>query len=157
MNYIENALNLARSPPKPHERATGTQADFLKALRILGTTFPDSPRLFDPRQRKRLDMQAVFLCCSRECWEWVFGSPRNVTEHRSSHEGKAFQTWECLCADGMVMCLGHLWDAANNRPQVILARIFLFECCDRVTWTRPIKFWLQHRTDDSVDVDREDL
>lgn len=89
MNYIENALNLSRSPPKPNQHATGTQADFLKALRILGTTFPDSPRLFDHRQQKRLDMQAVFLCCSRECREWVFGPPRNVAEHRSNQWGQS--------------------------------------------------------------------
>ena len=107
MSYVENALAMSRSRTIQGRR--GSQSDFVQALRVLGARFPAWHSRFDGQHQNREDLHGVFLSCSRETWDWVFGLPNHVVDHRTALAQHPFQAWECVCADGRVLCVGHLF------------------------------------------------
>lgn len=125
MSYIDKALSQSETPRRKLKGTTGSQADFIQALRILGTIFSSRTSQLDPWQPTELGIQAVFLNCSLDTWEWVFGAPRNIVHHAYSAVKRCVQTWECLCEDGVVMCVGHLVQHASGGERVVLTRILL--------------------------------
>ena len=125
MSYVENALTISRARPRTLPGQRGSRADFVQALRILDAKFHARHSHFDGGHRNSPDIQGVFLSCSRETWNWVFGLPHRVVDRRGTLTHGPFQAWECLCADGSVLCLGHLFRQHDGVPWVVLARMCL--------------------------------
>ena len=127
MSYVENALTTSRARPRAIPSRRGSHTDFIQALLVLGARFPAWHSHFDGDHRSGHDFHSVFLSCSRETWDWVFGAPRNVADYQTAGTQRPFQGWECLCADGRVLCLGHLFQLADGVPWVILARMYFVQ------------------------------
>ncbi len=131
MSYVENALAISRSRTRTIQGRRGNQSDFVQALRVLGARFPAWHSRFDGQHQNREDLHGVFLSCSRETWDWVFGPPHNIVHHRVAFTRSPFQEWECRCADGSVLCLGHLFQEVDGVPWVVLARMYFFQSSSR--------------------------
>lgn len=126
MSYVENALTVSRARPRVIPGRHGSQADFVQALRVLGARFRSSHSRFDGHPESGQDSHGVFLSCSQETWDWVFGPPQNIVDHRTEFTHRPFQAWDCACADGNVLCLGHLFKTDDGVPWVVLARMYFF-------------------------------
>ncbi|TXT24110.1 MAG: UDP-N-acetylglucosamine pyrophosphorylase, partial [Planctomycetota bacterium] len=131
MSYVENARTISQARPRSIQGQRGSQADFVQALRVLGARFPAWRSRFDGTHRNGHDFHGVFLSCSRETWDWVFGPPHNVVNHHMALAHQPFQAWECRCADGNVLCLGHLFRRDDGVPWVVLARMYFFQSSSR--------------------------
>lgn len=123
MSHIENALTASRHHSEARISQGGQRADFLQALRALGTVISTHAVDTDSSSDTGDDIKSVFLQCSRETWDWVFGPPRYVANHCAGPPYRPFQTWECACSDGSVLCLGQLCAARDGTSQVVLYRI----------------------------------
>jgi hypothetical protein len=67
-------------------------------------------------------IQGPYLTCSQLEWDRRFGSPNNVLDHGGASMRLSMQTWDQVCSDGTVLCVGHLCRSRNGTPWVILFR-----------------------------------
>ena len=127
MSCSEHALMISQTQPCAIQRWRGGRADFVHGLHDLGARFPADHSHFTGNPRSGDDDSGVFLSCSRETWDKVLEAPRNVVNHHVPLMHSPFQAWECRCADGNVLCLGHLFTTADGVPWVVLARMYFFQ------------------------------
>lgn len=155
MSYVENALTISGTRPRSISGWRGNHTDFIEALRILGTRFSSWHSHFDGDLRVDRNIQGVFLTCSRETWDWVFGQPQNVLDYHAVLSHRPFQTWDCLCVDGRVLCVGHLYQQLDGVPRVVLARVYLSLDSARFTQREIPMLMMPDLVDELTSVDLE--
>ena len=124
MSYVEDALSILQTQPRSVPSWRGNHTDFVEALRVLEAQFSAwHHSSLDGDCPSGRNIQAVFLTCSRETWDCCFGRPRNVLDHHTALAHNPIQTWDVLCTDGRVQCVGHLYQQIDGVQKVVLARV----------------------------------
>jgi hypothetical protein len=127
MSYTARALevsggqNLPTQPCPIHSRA-----DFVQALRMLGTTLTGEARHCSLDDRESEDMQVAFLRCLHTTWLEVFGEPSSAEEHAESLPLFPVQVWKYQCRDGPLECVGHQVDDLYGNRWLTLVRVCFF-------------------------------
>lgn len=154
MSYVESAMTISRARTRSIHLQRGSQSEFVQALRVMGARFPTWLSCFNGDQVCDEGIHAVYLSCSRDTWNWVFGPPLNFVDYRATPTGGAFQTWECRCADGSVQCFGHLYQRVGV-PWVVLARMCWFPRSSRISQREFPMLVLQNHADELTSADLE--
>ena len=100
-----------------------TRKQFLQTLEQLGGKPGVSYCNSAGDARKIDEVHTGFLSCSRNTWEYHFGEPRSIAEHREFAVRLPLQSWEHQCADGPVKCVGRLFDRWPDGPWVIVMTV----------------------------------
>jgi hypothetical protein len=103
----------------------GSKTDFLRILQLLGTRPANSYYDFHLETCGIREVHAVFLSCSHEVWKQAIGEPQGVVSYNHAMTNMPLQSWEHPCADGLVKCVGHLFQRSSGIPWVIVARVYL--------------------------------
>jgi len=72
------------------------------------------------------DVQALVLSCTRDAWVGSFGEPVRVTEHHepmTARSLRACHCWEQQCAEGVVKCIGRLFERLPDGSRVIVLQV----------------------------------
>lgn len=117
-NVAEFAVELELNVTE--ERPRRTRAGFLKLLQALGAKVG---RLYGTTSRHR--QYVACLSCEWETWIEILGEPQDVSDHYDLLTHFPFQAWQQPVGDGVVMCVGHLFERAPGRRWVTLARVLL--------------------------------
>lgn len=99
--------------------------DFLKALRALGArvgAFEGHPH---PTTLPRRQTYVAYLSCELKPWIDLFGEPQDVSSHYDLLTHLPFQAWQQPFVDGVVTCVGHLFERAPGRYWVTVARVLV--------------------------------
>ncbi len=104
-----------------------SQGDFLKAIKSLGYG-PDvnhAPLVADAslKARPRVHHRA-YVSCPLETWTEVFGNPKGIEEYGGRPKSRLpLNVWQHSCADGPIMCIGHLFERSPGVPWVVTFRV----------------------------------
>jgi hypothetical protein len=102
-----------------------TRIDFLRMLRDMGAKTGSSYCRFDAETSEIRDIQHVYLRCRYDQWVQVFGEPEAVSPRFDAAAGEAVHTWRHQCVDGLVTCIGHLFEQPFDVRWVIVVRMYL--------------------------------
>jgi hypothetical protein len=99
-----------------------SRGDFLQALQLLGAE-PNISRL--QRCRSTCRIMRVHVSCSRDNWIEIFGEPECVEEIVVPSTKHVLNLWKHSCSDGLVTCIGHLFEQSPGVRWIVVTRIAL--------------------------------
>lgn len=100
----------------------GSRADFLQALQQLGA----EPKICRLRHGRSVRQAVkVHVSCSREAWTSVFGEPECIEEMPASKSEHTAYRWRHFCSDGLITCIGHLFQQSPDVAWVVVVRIMV--------------------------------
>jgi hypothetical protein len=99
--------------------------DFVKFLRALGARVEAFQAHFRPASLPRRQTYVAFLSCELKPWIDLFGEPQDISSHYDLLTHLSFQSWQQPFVDGVVTCVGHLFERAPGRQWVTVARVLV--------------------------------
>lgn len=101
-----------------------SRSDFLRTLRQLGANPGVGYCQFDAETRGIRDTRHVYLRCRYHQWVQAFGELEAVSPEFDSAARATVHTWQHQCVDGLVTCIGHLFEHPAGVRWVIVARVY---------------------------------
>ena len=98
----------------------GSRGDLLQAFRQLGAE-PKISRL--QSSRNACQTMRVHVSCSRDTWVAVFGDPDCIEEVVVPSTNYLLHLWKHFCTDGVVTCIGHLFEQSPGVHWVVVMRV----------------------------------
>lgn len=102
-----------------------TRAGFLQTINLLAESPCRKDFLHDGSNREKTGVWSTLVSCPYEVWERFFGEPEAAVQYEDDLLAEPLQMWQQPCSDGLVECIGHLFDRPRQGRWVIVARI----CC----------------------------
>ncbi len=77
------------------------------------------------------EVQAVALSCTRDAWVGAFGEPEEIKEYHDTMTAgflRSCHCWKQQCVEGVVKCIGRLFDRLPDGSRVIVLQARFSGC-----------------------------